>query len=570
MLKTRIRMKVLAEFSFLLITFLIIPIIPLLKIHQREPAFGIEKLENLKKSGYWLNCPRIHINNDNWSATPLPWIQNRTGIWSDPHIIENVTIDAGGSGSGILIENSNDFFIIKNCTVYNSGNGLEDAGIKLISVSNGILINNNFSSNNKYGMYLFDSDVNTVIGNTVNNNNEWGVYLWQSNNNTVSGNIANNNTYRGINLYLCDNNMISGNYVHNSTDYGIYIDTSNNNTISGNIVNNNIEYGMYIITSDNNIILENNAHKNSYVGIQLEGSFYNKILGNNVQNNSWSGICLYLSQENTVSGNIASNNGVDGGILLYEFGSYNTISGNIFKNNDYGIHLAAFCDNNTITENIILNNSITGLEITSSSCNNNSIYNNVFLNNTLHAKDDGSDNHWNTSLIGNYWDNYTGLDNAPFDGIGDIPYNISRTPLIRDFLPIFQNPIHNGSKIHINESGVNSLNWSQTALVKWWCMGSGTYSNPYLIEDLIIDAKNLGSGIFIENSNDYFIIRNCTVYNAGSVWYEAGIRLQSVSNGTIFENKVSNNNYDGIYLIDSSNNTISENTVKYNDYGIAM
>ncbi|MFX1499855.1 MAG: NosD domain-containing protein [Promethearchaeota archaeon] len=522
MLKTQIRIKALTGLSFLLISFLIILIIPQIEITRKEPAQGLERVMRPKKSGYWPNCHRIYINNDNWSATPLPWIQNRTGTWSDPHIIENVTIDAKGTGSGIFIENSNDFFIIRNCTVYNSGGGMTDAGIRLYSVGNGTLINNNASNNNRFGIYF----------------------------------------------YTCNNNTISGNIVKNNSEHGIFIDNCINNTISGNNATNNTDYGIFLNVSEKNIVLENNVYNNSFIGLMLENSEYNKISDNNVLNNSQSGICLYLSAENTVSGNIVINNG--DGIVLYEHGSYNTISGNTFKNNGHGISIDNNCENNTIRENIILNNSVTGLEIYHSSCNNNSIYNNVFLNNTVHAEDVGSDNYWNSSLIGNYWDNYTGPDNAPFDGIGDVPYNLSQTPLIRDFLPIFQNPIHNGSKIHINESGVNGLNWSQTALVKWWCMGSGTYSDPYVIENLVIDSKNSCSGIFIENSNGYFIIRNCTVYNAGSVWYEAGIRLQSVSNGTIFKNNVSNNNYDGIYLIDSKNNTISGNTVNYNDYGIAM
>lgn len=38
------------------------------------------------------------------------------------------------------------------------------------------------------------------------------------------------------------------------------------------------------------------------------------------------------------------------------------------------------------------------------------------------------------------------------------------------------------------------------------CTGQGTYSDPYVIQDLVIDAGESGSCILIENSNDYFKI----------------------------------------------------------------
>ncbi|KKK84422.1 hypothetical protein LCGC14_2783490, partial [marine sediment metagenome] len=113
-------------------------------------------LKKPKNSGFWsLNF--IHVDGNiigNWSATAaLDWCSGN-GTWGNPYVIENVTIDAGGIGNGILIENSNDYFIIRNSKVYNSGSGGEDAGIKLQSVSNGTLINNNFSNNNIFGIYL--------------------------------------------------------------------------------------------------------------------------------------------------------------------------------------------------------------------------------------------------------------------------------------------------------------------------------------------------------------------------------------------------------------------------------
>jgi hypothetical protein len=71
---------------------------------------------------------------------------------------------------------------------------------------------------------------------------------------------------------------------------------------------------------------------------------------------------------------------------------------------------------------------------------------------------------------------------------------------------------NNFTFIHING------NWS-TAVGYEWCTGDGSWGNPYIIENITIDASSsaTGSGIYIQNSkNDYFIINNCTVFNAGS------------------------------------------------------
>ena len=48
-----------------------------------------------------------------------------------------MTIDCGGSGSGILIENSQSkYFTIKNCTITNWGNTGYDSEIELSGASN--------------------------------------------------------------------------------------------------------------------------------------------------------------------------------------------------------------------------------------------------------------------------------------------------------------------------------------------------------------------------------------------------------------------------------------------------
>ncbi len=259
-----------------------------------------EKLKMSKVSG------KIHIDN-NWSAAKIAGICTGNGTYSEPYVIEDLVIDEGGTGSGVLIENSDVYFRIENCTVYNLGN----TGIRLSNVTHSQLINNNCSSN------------------------YYGIRLQNCNNNTVFGNIAYTN-YFGIILGNSPNNTISGNTVILNTGVGIYLDHSDINTVSGNIANNNGEAG-------------------AGAGIYLYQSDYNNISGNTANNNdgagTGTGIFLYQSDYNDISGNTANNNLV--GIYLYQ-SDYNDISGNTANyNKELGIYLCLGCDNNDISGNIM-------------------------------------------------------------------------------------------------------------------------------------------------------------------------------------------------------------------------
>jgi len=123
------------------------------------------------------------------------------------------------------------------------------------------------------------------------------------------------------------------------------------------------------------------------------------------------------------------------GIFIY-VGLNNTIIGNTIRNNYVrGIHIDEDSDYNEFTENIIRNNTI-GLNIAGLN-DNNLVYKNFFLNNGKHGFDDGTDNYWNSTTIGNYWDNHTGPDVSPPDGIVDNPYTFIGGPAGSiDYLPI--------------------------------------------------------------------------------------------------------------------------------------
>ncbi len=136
-----------------------------------------EKLNLSKVSG------KIYIKN-NWSDAKAAGICTGNGTTSNPYLIEDLEIDGGAVGSCILIENSNDHFMILNCSITNSEDDflMREAGIKLVNSSNGRLINNTFSNLDGVAIYLYYSNDTTLIGNSMTSNHIIGLRVVQCHN----------------------------------------------------------------------------------------------------------------------------------------------------------------------------------------------------------------------------------------------------------------------------------------------------------------------------------------------------------------------------------------------------
>ncbi len=136
------------------------------------------------------------------------------------------------------------------------------------------------------------------------------------------------------------------------------------------------------------------------------------------------------------------------------------------------------------------------------------------------------------------------------------------------------NSINNLNDVNLTPSKISGRihidnNWTD-AKAAGICTGDGTYSDPYVIEDLVIDGGGSGSCIWIENSIVYFKIQNCRLYNAIHSSYAAGINLWNASNGYVIDNQANDNGYIGINLIISNNNTILRNDACSQGIGIAL
>ena len=125
-----------------------------------------------------------------------------------------------------------------------------------------------------------------------------------------------------------------------------------------------------------------------------------------------------------------------------------------------------------------------------------------------------------------------------------------------------------GNPIYIND-WMCKYSWRKTSEDYDWCSGSGTVEDPYVIENVIIDGQKSDSCITIRNSRAYFILRNCTLYNAGGSFFNwgAGIKLVNTKNGWVLNNSL-NNNENGILEICGHNNKFLKNVVKINLNGL--
>lgn len=269
-----------------------------------------------KTSGYWVIDPilidgsAVGMGGHDWTwVESQSWFGGGNGSWNNPYIIENITINSQNSTNGITIVHSNVFFIIKNCTLYNSTyNNRNGAGIILYDVNNSQIINNNCSFNN---------------GN--------GIRLHYGNNNTFTGNIVSNNSADGISIETTQKNTISGNTV-NFNDVGIVIDNSNYNIISGNNINNNSFDGLSL-NDCNSTIFSGNSIYNSHDGLMLIGSNNNTFSNNIIYGITGIGVTL-LANTGKCANNLFYNNNFTnlGGINAIDNGTNNQWDNGVIGN----------------------------------------------------------------------------------------------------------------------------------------------------------------------------------------------------------------------------------------------
>ena len=318
----------------------------------------------------------------------------------------------------------------KNNTVIN---GLTSGDTIRIDANNVNLSGFTVKTNDPHGNGLiFLGENNTVSNSIFIGSNDISVQCHWDNNTLI------NNYFHAVVIIGSDNNKIIGN------DFfyrGIYVESSShNNTILDNTINgkpliflekesNKVisSAGQVVLLDCANITITDLSIFGISTGVQLLNSTYCTVTDSSFVNCSFGVILDKNSKYNHISDNIYDY--CFYGAYIY-LSSNNIIYNNKIGNSRYfydpSVYSTAIClyrsDNNTFYDNTVFNTTGYGCFLTQSY--NNHFYHNNFLNNTKNAHDDGR-NYWNSSFReGNYWDDYTGLDNNS-DGRGDTPYNIS-------------------------------------------------------------------------------------------------------------------------------------------------
>jgi parallel beta-helix repeat protein len=453
---------------------------------------------------------KIHIDN-NWSAAKIAGICTGSGAYSDPYIIEDLTIDSGERGFGILIENSEVYFKIENCHVYD-GLGYTIGGLTLSNVTNGNLINNSCSANRAPGILLISSNNITILGNTVNNNRH-GIFIVNSRNNTVSGNTIINNDEIGLMIAYNHNSSISGNIINYNGEIGIQFIYSANNTVSQNIMN---ECGLNIIGS----LAPNFIDTTNLVNGKPLYYYYDK---NNLRPENFTNagqLILVKCQKSLISNlNISQSSYA----ITLELCNNVTISANTIINNRYGIYLGENCDNNNISGNIAEFNGY-GIYLDEGSDNN------ILSGNSANKNDYG--------II--LWDN--SLNRILRNIVNDNAYTGIRF-VGSSLNTVWENIANNNGKAgisfdqyHSMQKGCNKNNISRNIAQYNW------------------EGLTLG-----ENCDDNDVLGNFVMYNEYN-----GIRLANSDDNIISGNNASYNSLHGIYLDGSSYNLVIENNVSHN------
>jgi parallel beta-helix repeat protein len=288
----------------------------------------------------------------------------------------------------------------------------------------------------KNGIYPVDENTTIVISKTLSLIGEDPV-------NTVILGASSTYNENGFAIRLAAPNIIISGFT--ITKFRVAIAIVNYNAEpypSGcKIINNNIVNNSEGIRPQRNdlLISKNNITKNNsgITGYNTENVI---ITENNISANGY-GIKIGICRNITISENQISDNN-KGGLDLYYYGPHLVCSNNI-TNNSWGIKFAEGCSNATVYGNNITQNGVGVVLLIFPNAGDvvvsgvgNTVFGNLFINNTKQVSQEernfnypdttrmGTDIvSWDNSTIGNYWDDYSGLDDND-DGIGDTPYII--------------------------------------------------------------------------------------------------------------------------------------------------
>lgn len=291
-----------------------------------------------------------------------------------------VTIDAGGTGSVMLVKANNVTIKGFHLTGTGSDHNSEDAGIQVRG-------NNNVLKDNRIDDALFGIDLQQSYFNVIRRNH------------ITSKQMDLGLRGDSIRLWYSDDNAIEDNVVKDSRDFVLWY--SKRNRVTGNHSSGG-RYGMHFMFAADNLV-ENNTFTDNSVGISMMYDQGDIVRGNVISHSvGATGTCISLKEASAV---LIENNEI------------------IYCANGIFLDVSPFQPD---TVNTITNNRIAFNDIAISFLND--WQGNEFKTNTLTANmtevavfggGSAKRNVWD----GNAWDSYEGFDRDG-DGIGDTPHRV--------------------------------------------------------------------------------------------------------------------------------------------------
>lgn len=180
----------------------------------------------------------LYYSNDNTIVDNI-FVNDGLYVWhSYQNAVENNTVNGKPL---VYLEGASDFTIT-------------DAGQVILIKCNHIIVKKLDLSNTVIGVKLWETDNCKIINDNTSSNDKYGIYLYMSKGNLIANNLCFNNRYGGISVgHSSSDNTIINNIASNNYD-GIYLWTSSSNIVKRNSVSNNKRYGIGFWTSSNNIV----------------------------------------------------------------------------------------------------------------------------------------------------------------------------------------------------------------------------------------------------------------------------------------------------------------------------
>ena len=316
-------------------------------------------------------------------------------------------IDGGQNSHTSVVKIMTSPFHIWNLTIQNEDwHGIEAGYLGMQYTMNNSTICNCRILKTHTGV-LFLNSSNMLVSNCTIFDNLEGVVLIESKHCRIEHCIlSNRQRCVSLNMGAQSNTVVDCEMSGNASEqYGYGIDSFGDyNTISHCIISNEGD-GIYIATSN-----------------------HTRIDNCSIYNNTGRGICISKGDYNIIENCTIRFNGnetfaIHYGIHVFE-GAYNLVTRcNISENSQGGIKFMWLCHQNTVTKSIIKHNGyITNGE--GIRCDSpNAVYLNNFIDNYIQAYDRDSNSEWDDGNLGNYWNDYSGID-WNNDAIGDSPYSL--------------------------------------------------------------------------------------------------------------------------------------------------